>query len=397
LLGEAVSGKSAFFYKGIKKYDLIIFDDLFPHPISGFRLEEITVLLTTIPKSKVIAEASSYPIMNTHRALHAHHVKDYIEEHSEIREKIKFNRGFVNLNTKLFYCIFINNIFSFIDILEKNKTPFVFTLYPGGGFRMNNKESDRKLNRVLGSPMFRKVIVTQKITKDYLVANAFCLEEKIEFIFGCVVPQISLEKNSLEKKTYPLFKDTLDIGFCAGKYMPKGLDKGYDVFIELAHLLSAKYKFVNFHIIGGFDENDIDITKIKDNVTFYGYRPFEELQYFFSYIDILVSPNKSFVLNEGSFDGFPLGTVIEAALNGVLAVVTDDLKQNSIFINNKHLLIVESNSSKIENAITYLINNPDKFADISINGKSKFQEVYSNSFQMNPRVKLLTKLIQEHK
>jgi glycosyltransferase involved in cell wall biosynthesis len=179
--------------------------------------------------------------------------------------------------------------------------------------------------------------------------------------------------------------------------MPKGLDKGYDVFIELAHLLSAKYKFVNFHIIGGFDENDIDITKIKDNVTFYGYRPFEELQYFFSYIDILVSPNKSFVLNEGSFDGFPLGTVIEAALNGVLAVVTDDLKQNSIFINNKHLLIVESNSSKIENAITYLINNPDKFADISINGKSKFQEVYSNSFQMNPRVKLLTKLIQEHK
>lgn len=310
---------------------------------------------------------------------------------------MKLNRGFVNLNAKLFYCIFINNIYEFINPLEKFKLPFVFTLYPGGGFQMNDDQSDLKLKRILSSPMFKKVIVTQHVTKDYLITNQFCAEDKITLIFGGVVPQNSLIKDDSGRKNYLVNKATLDICFCAGKYMPKGLDKGYDVFIALAHLLAKKYDFIKFHVIGGFDAEDIDVSEIKDKIEFYGYQKFENLESIFKGIDIIISPNKPFVLNKGSFDGFPLGTVVEAALNGVLAIVTDELNQNTNFINNKELIITESDSLSLEKVLTNLIDTPSRIIEIAHNGKLKFQQVYSNTIQMQPRIELLQKLIKELK
>ena len=35
------------------KYDLVIYDDIYPHPASGFRMEEFTYLLQSIPTSVV--------------------------------------------------------------------------------------------------------------------------------------------------------------------------------------------------------------------------------------------------------------------------------------------------------------------------------------------------------
>lgn len=178
-----------------KKQDLIIYDDIYPHPVSGFRLEEYTVLLTEIKKSKILLSPKAYPIVNTDVCLHPIHIEEIVSKNLQLRGKLKLNRGFVNLNAKLFYCIFINNIYEFINPLEKFKLPFVFTLYPGGGFQMNDDQSDLKLKRILSSPMFKKVIVTQHVTKDYLITNQFCAEDKITLIFGGVVPQNSLIKD----------------------------------------------------------------------------------------------------------------------------------------------------------------------------------------------------------
>lgn len=386
-----------YFFDRFKKFDLIIYDDIYPHPLSGFRLEEFTILLKQIEKSKILLTPKAYPIVNTDVSLHPIHIKEIVANNLHLRGKLKISRGFVNLNAKLFYCVFITNIYSFINYLEKFKIPFVFTLYPGGGFQMNDEVSDMKLQRVLSSPMFKKVIVTQNVTKDYLVTNKFCGEDKIEFIFGGVVPQISLIKDTADRKNYLVNKETLDICFCAGKYMPKGIDKGYDVFIELAHLLAKKYDFIRFHVIGGFDASDIDVTAINDKIVFYGYQKFENLESIFKGTDIIISPNKSFVLSKGSFDGFPLGTVVEAALNGVLAIISDDLNQNTKFMNGEELIIVERDTVAIEKVITNLIDTPSRIIDIANNGKLKFQEVYSNSIQMNPRIELLQKLIKESK
>jgi glycosyltransferase involved in cell wall biosynthesis len=378
-----------YYFKGVKKNDLIIYDDIFPHPISGFRYEELTVLLTEFDKSKIIVSSKSYSLLKTSIHDTKKHVETLVSANKDFKRKLVFRKGIININAKLFYCIFINNIYENLHWLEKYGIPFVFTLYPGGGFQMKDELSNFKLKRVLSSKLFRKVIVTQTITKDYLLKNNFCNEDKIEFIFGCVVPQNSLIKNSTTKKYYSQGKNTLDICFCAAKYMPKGIDKGYDVFIELAHALTKKYDFVQFHVIGGFDQNDIDVSEINENITFYGYQNFDELGKTFQKIDIIISPNKAFVLDSGSFDGFPLGTVVEAALNGVMVLLSDELQQNTTFVNNEQLVIIKSDSKSIEKVIIDLIQNPNRIIEIANNGKIKFQEVYSNKIQMKPRIELL--------
>lgn len=390
-------GEFLLHYFGFKRYDLIIYDDIYPHPVSGFRLEEYTVLLTEIKKSKILLSPKAYPIVNTPVSLHRSHINEIIRNNLQLSGKLELRKRLVNLNTKLFYCIFINNIYDFVFYLEKFKIPFVFTLYPGGGFQMNSKYSNKKLRRVLSSPMFRKVIVTQNVTKDYLVTNQFCSEDQIALIFGGVVPQNSLVKDASGRKNYLVNKETLDICFCAGKYMPKGIDKGYDVFIELAHSLAKKYDFIKFHVIGGFDANEIDVSEIKDSFVFYGYQKFENLESIFKGIDIIISPNKSFILNEGSFDGFPLGTVVEAALNGVLAIISDDLNQNATFINNEELIITKSDTIAIEKELIYLIENPTRIIEIANKGKLKFQKVYSNTIQMKPRIDILKEIIKVSK
>jgi glycosyltransferase involved in cell wall biosynthesis len=383
----------SFHYKGLKKYDLIIFDTIYPHPVSGFRLEEFSCLLENFKNSKILVNPDNYPLLKTPKELHQKHINSCYETHPNLKGKITKNKGFINMNAKLFYCVFINNIYSYLNVLEKFKIPFIFTLYPGGGFRMNDTITDNKLKNVFASHLFRKVIVTQKTTKDYLLKHNFCTENQIEFIFGGVVPQISLVKDISNRKNYKINKNTLDICFCAAKYMPKGIDKGYDVFIEVAILLSKKYDFVKFHVIGGFDKSDIDVSNIEDKITFYGYQNFENLEAIFKQIDIIISPNKSFILNDGSFDGFPLGTVIEAVFNGAVALVSDDLNQNTIFSEDE-LIIIESDTNAIVEKLEYLIENPNQIEIIAANGKSKFQHVYSNNYQMNPRMNLLKTYIK---
>lgn len=393
LLINILRKKELYFYKGLKKYDLIIFDTIFPHPVSGFRLEEFTVLLSEIKKSKILVNPDAYNFLNTAEELHPIHINELVKNYPKFKNKIKPLKSFVNINTKLFYCLFISHIYKYIEILEKHQIPFVFTLYPGSDFQMNNEECNHKLRRSLSSKMFKKVIVTQKVTKDYLLKNNFCSEDQIEFIFGCVVPQNSLIKDLTPKQYFSQGKDTLDICFCAAKYMPRGMDKGYDVFIEVAHKLLLKYNFVKFHIVGGFKENDIDVTAILNDIHFYGYQDFDQLQGIFKKMDILISPNKPFLLRNGSFDGFPLGTVVEAALNSVMVMLSDGLEQNTKFTNGEEVVIIDSDSKLIETILEELINKPQRIAQIAKKGTLKFQEIYSNELQMTPRLKVLNNII----
>lgn len=381
------------FYKGLKKVDLLIYDNIYPHPVSGFRYEEFTVLLSEFSKSKIIMWPTSYPLINTPITEHKKHIKSLIETNQSLSKKLKLRNGYININTKLFYCVFINNIYDNLNWLEKYKIPFIFTLYPGGGFQIDNEIIDKKLKIVFDSPMFKKVVVTQLYTLEYLIKKNFCDKESIEYIFGGVVPQNSIKRELENKKSYLVNKPTFDICFCAAKYTSRGEDKGYDVFIDFAHKIVDKFDFIRFHIIGGFTEDDINITLIKDKIHFYGYLNFEDLSGLYKNMDVLVSPNKPFVLDKGAFDGFPLGTVVEAALNGVVSLITDELNQNSVFITNEDLIIIESESSLIEKEIITLIKQPEKLYLISKKGREKFMEIYSNEVQMKPRVELLKKEI----
>lgn len=382
------------FVKSHKKVDLFIYDDIFPHPISGFRYEEFKVLLSKFKSAKILADPLSYSLVNTDISLYKLHVEEFKSKFPDLKNKLISKKNAININTKLFYCLFLNNIYTNLYWLEKFKIPFVFTLYPGGGFEIENEVSDLKLKKVLSSPQFRKVIVTQLFTKNYLLKNNLCKQSQIEYIFGGVVPQNSFKEKGFSKVLYPE-KETFDLVFCASKYMPKGLDKGYDVFIDLAFSLAKKYNFVRFHVVGGFDKDEIDVTLLGNAITFYGYKKFDDLANIYSKMDVIVSPNKPFLLGKGAFDGFPLGTVIEAVFNGVVALVTDELNQNTIFEDGKEIIVIESNKQSIEMQIVNLIENPEKLKILSKNGKNKFFEVYSNDLQMIPRINLLKEEIEK--
>lgn len=380
-------------YKGFKKVDLFIYDNIFPHPISGFRHEEFKSLLNVFKKAKILVEPFSYSVLKTDVKIHKIHIFEFESKFPELKNKFVQKNIGVNINTRLFYCVFLTNIFHNLEWLEKYKIPFVFTLYPGGGFQVEDLISDQRLQRVLVSPQFRKVIVTQLFTKEYLVKNNFCEANKIEYIFGCVVPQLSLNTNISFKEKYPN-KETFDIVFCAAKYMSKGLDKGYDVFIALAHSLIKKYDFVRFHVVGGFDKKEIDITLLDGKIKFYGYQKFDDLAAIYKQMDVIVSPNKPFLCGKGAFDGFPLGTVIEAVLNNVVAIVTDNLNQNTVFENGEEIIIINGDMTSIEKEIINLIQSPKKLLEISQKGRNKFLEIYSNDYQMNPRIKILAEQIE---
>ncbi|GAA3779623.1 glycosyltransferase [Flavobacterium ginsengiterrae] len=382
------------FYKGFKKVDLLIYDDVFPHPVSGFRLEEISMLLSEFKQVKLVVSFESYQYLKTPVSEGSKHLLAFNNENKSFKSRILLRKGFININAKLFYCIFLNNIADNLKWLEKFKIPFVFTLYPGGGFEFYNQLSDQKLKNVLSSKMLRSVIVTQKITQEYLVTKELCAKDKIKLIFGCVVPQLSLKKEVLNKKTYLLNKKTFDICFCAAKYMPKGEDKGYDVFIALAHNIALKFDFVRFHVIGGFTKDDIDIAEIESKIKFYGYQNFENLEAIFKNNDIIISPNKPFLLNKGSFDGFPLGTVVEAMLNENVALVTDQLKQNYVFNSKEELIIIEESVGCIEKEVIYLIENPKILYSIAEKGRKKVVEIYSNEYQMRPRIEILKNVLE---
>ena len=162
--------------------------------------------------------------------------------------------------------VFSVNAFSFIDYFEENNLPFVFTLYPGGGFHINDPTSDDRLRRIFGSRMFRHVIVTQEISRDYLLKHEFCAPENIDLIYGIVTPRTNLNiaiRIGERGEHFGFGKGTLDICFTAHKYTDDGNDKGYNIFLEAAKSLSQKYPECHFHVVGGFGPEDLPIDGLE--------------------------------------------------------------------------------------------------------------------------------------
>lgn len=295
--------------------DLVILDDAFPHLLSAFRIAEYNAYLQRFPDSVVYSTTSSFPALRESRNFEGVR-EEYEADYPEFAGRaFRFAPDSVP-KSKLIYMAFINNAYSFIDLIEKHKTPFIFTLYPGGGFRLNDAESDRKLRRVCSSPCFRKVIVTQRISRDYLLDNGFVRPEQVELIYGGVFPSHSDPEAKALKSLYGRDKETFDICFVAHKYMERGVDKGYDTFVEVARICQEK-PYIRFHVVGPFDDQDMDVSSLKDRISFCGTQGRKFFTEFYSRMDIIVSPNIPFALFPGAFDGFPTGCCMEAALSGV--------------------------------------------------------------------------------
>jgi glycosyltransferase involved in cell wall biosynthesis len=289
--------------------------------------------------------------------------------------------------------MFINNAYNFLPIFEMNNTPFVFELYAGGNFWLNDSLSDRMLFTVCKSPLLKKIIVNQKISYDYIIQKGYAAKDKLEFVYGAVTDSKYFDMHPVNKKYYKKDKDTFDICFVGKKYIPKGSDKGYDIFIEVCRILSRFPNNIRFHVVGNFDESEIDVSDFKDRITFYGLRNIDFFPAFHSGMDIIISPNQPSKFAPGTFDGFPVGCWADAGLNGVGILCTDPLKQNMIFEDGRDICIIKPDVNDIIEKINYYYNNLDKLYEMSANGCKILKELYDVENQMSKRIDVLNRYL----
>ena len=384
------------FLKGLtrpksKRRRLLIYDDLFPVLASGFRVAEYNAYLEAFPDAKVLTTMAALPFIHDTRSyetLAEEYLGTFPENHGrfELFDDSKFDAGCFA------YTIFLHNTHRVLPILEAKKIPFAFTLYPGGGFALNDETSDSRLDDILKSPMLRHIIVTQKVTRDYLKSRKFPLDKTTMIPGGPLHSEIL---KPLAKERFPFDKATLDIAFVANRYVPRGVDKGYDVFIEMARIVIEQRDDVRFHIVGPWVPEDVEMGDIADRVTFYGTRATPFFADFYQDIDAIVSPNGASLLRPGGFDGFPTGCCVEAGHCGAAIFCTDPLSNNLILRDGIDFVEITRDPVEVAQQLLAFLDQPQRLYELAENGCRTIIDAYSPQKQLAPRVALLRRLIAE--
>lgn len=369
--------------------DLVILDDAFPHLLSAFRIAEFNAYLDRFPRSEVHSSGGCFKEMGECRSFEAVR-RDYAAVYPHLGDRVVKYHGMRRIEGRFGYAVFLSNVRYFLPVLRRNGIRFVFTLYPGGGFRLEQRESDDGLRRVFDDRGFGKVLVTQKITRDYLLDGRFVDPERVEFVYGAVLPAAALRGKELPKCRFREDKETFDICFVAFKYMRQGRDKGYDLFVETARRLARRSGHFRFHVVGPFDPTDVDVTELDGRILFHGRRATDFFPPFYAGMDIILSPNVPFVLHPGAFDGFPTAACAEAGLCGVAVFCSDVLCQNVRFRDREEIVIVPPDPGDIEETIWQYYSDPDALYRLSELGRNAFREAFDLSRQMEPRFRCLS-------
>jgi lipopolysaccharide transport system ATP-binding protein len=358
--------------------DWVILDDFFPNLRTGFRIAEYNALLERFPRLSVHSTLR-------HFGLHQH---EYAQLYPELAPRVKkFSSVDLHPPPSFAYLNFINNAFGFLRFLERRKTPFVFTLYPGGGFGIDDAECDAKLDMVCKSPLLKHVIVTQKLTADYLRARHPGVPSTL--VFGCVVNPLYFSEPTVPRSWHGDGKSSFDVCFVAEKYMAQGMSKGYPIFIDAGRRLAAAVPATRLHVVGGFAPEDWPLREIADRVTFHGRLTTANLRDFFAGMDVIVSPNIPFVLHGGHFDGFPTGACAEASLCGVAMVVSDVLGLNTEFEAGEELVLAPPEVDAYTEALLALARDPERLRSVALAGREKSRILYSLERQIHPRIAVI--------
>ena len=105
--------------------------------------------------------------------------------------------------------------------------------------------------------------------------------------------------------------------------------------------------------------------------------------------DIILSPNVPFILLPGTFDGFPTGTAVDAALRKTAVFATDDLQLNTTFIDGQDLVIIPHDAGRIVETIEHYYQRPDALKTLAEMGARRVRELYSHESQIAPRLAVL--------
>jgi len=363
--------------------DLLIFDDIFPNPISDWRQNEFLHYLREIKNTFVVKDILNFHISHSRQK----QIEVFAVNYPLFQNRIITFKSYDRFKAKLGYCLFYNNLRKIYPILEKNNIPFVFTLYPGGGFALYDNETESNLKTYFKSPLFRHVIVNMPYIYDYLLERFELKKEDVTLIYGAPLKlPTHKEKRILGRSNH------LKIVFSAHKYMPYGIDKGFDIFNRVAKQLEGDKRF-KFYCIGGFTENDL-MTQ-TNNIQFIETKDPEGLGNEFLKYDIIISPNRSHIQYFGSFDGFPTGSVVHACNSGCLMMLTDDWgnAEKIGLVDNEHFILISPNARDIVDKLLSIIKD-DKVNDIARKGKEVLTEKFNIDKQLLTRTLIINKYLQ---
>jgi glycosyltransferase involved in cell wall biosynthesis len=176
--------------------------------------------------------------------------------------------------------------------------------------------------------------------------------------------------------------------------MPRGVDKGYDRFIASARILRGRYPELRFHVVGDFTEEDVEVTDLRDCITFYGHQFTPFFPGFYSRMDIILSPNVPFLFSPGAFDGFPTGCCIEAALCGAAMFVSDELAMNEDRLKDgEEVVVIPCEPEQIAELVEKYVADPERLACLAQNGQRAIRNLFAVDVQTTPRLRLLSDLL----
>jgi hypothetical protein len=97
------------YYRLGKKFDLIVFDDNFPNPVSGFRSSEFLEIMQAFSSVKIIINPVAYKYYGLSNIDFKLHLKHFRNNHSALKSKIKRVEFLNNIQCELIYFVFLNN------------------------------------------------------------------------------------------------------------------------------------------------------------------------------------------------------------------------------------------------------------------------------------------------
>lgn len=370
------------------KDGLLIFDDVFPDPCCGFRIAEFNAYLDAFPVCEVHSTGELIPLFEPNATFHSA-LRAYEASYPSYQGRVRHFNAFRRIDAALLYSTFLYTTSRILEFVGRRDIPLVFGLYPGGLFRLDDSQSDRLLAQICASAQLAAIVVTQRTTYEYIVEKRLFPKEHIHFIFG--VPALDTRDFGLAppRRIRGVDKSTFDICFVAHKWSPSGRDKGYDIFVEAGKRLVAADDTVRLHVVGPYEPADWDLGSLRDKIIFYGLQTGEFFRNFYCGMDVILSPNVPFVLAPGAFDGFPLTTCVEAARSGVAVCCTDELHENTMFVDGREILIVPHDIEETVSVLEHYLNHYDELLIIAKQGKARFDSIYSYEGQIAPRLRVL--------
>ncbi|UXN58947.1 hypothetical protein [Phyllobacterium zundukense] len=373
-------------------YDLLIIDDIYPSNFSPFRTIEYNHYMWFFDAAVLSMEGSQLWIENSKIGEHI----EKLDLDSKYKSRISSFRDGHKIGGKIAYITFLGNAYKLLPYLTARGLPFILQLYPGGGFAIDQPETDEKLKAVLLSPLCKKVITTQTITKDYIVDKIGCSPEKIEFIFGGVFDSRIDFDYYRDKVVYGKHKETIDLCFVAHKYGDDLVSKGYDYFLEVAQTLEQKFSNLRFHVVGDYSPGDIPLENIAKKTTYYGRQPSSFFADFYPKMDAIVSFNRPFVLMPGAFDGFPTGACLEAGFRGVANIINDPLNLNIAFKDGEDLLILNDDFQSSIEKISRLLADQNALMNLGVGTWRAFHRTMDLDAQLWARTKVIGDELLKH-